>query len=167
MKTAILSGVLILSGLTAASCAKPEPAPPPSPAPSAQSASQEALGKMNRDFAAALNAKDAKKAASYYAEDAVLYPPGEPPVHGREAIEAYWKGAIEQGGIRDASVETIDAKSSGDLGYEIGQFVATVNGPDGQPMTDRGRFVELLRRGPDGVWYSIMGMWNAHPPEGK
>lgn len=164
MKSALLSSLVILSGLTAASCGKPEPAPAPSPVSSTRSASKEELGKMNRDFAAALNAKDAKKAASYYAVDAVLYPPGEAPVHGREAIEAYWRGAIEQGGIREASVETIDAGSSGDLGYEIGTFVATVNGPEGKPMTDRGRFVELLRREPDGVWYSIMGMWNAPPP---
>jgi uncharacterized protein (TIGR02246 family) len=167
MKTTFLSGLLIISGLAAASCAKSEPGPAPPPVTPSPSASQEELGKMNRDFAAALNARDAKKAASYYTADAVLYPPGEPPVRGREAIEAYWRGALEQGGIRDASVETIDAKSSGDLGYEIGTFVATVNGPDGQPMTDRGRFVELLRREPDGVWYSTMGMWNAPPPEAK
>lgn len=122
---------------------------------------------MNRDFATALNAKDAKRAASYYTEDAVLYPPGEAPVRGREAIEAYWRAAIESGGVRDASVETIDARSSGDLGYEIGSFTLTANGPDGKPITDRGRYVELLRREADGSWYSTMGMWNAPPPETK
>lgn len=120
---------------------------------------------MNRDFVVALNAKDAKLAASYYTEDAVLYPPGEAPVSGREAIEAYWKGALESGGVRDASVETIDAGSSGDLGYEIGSFSLTAKGPDGRPIIDSGRFVELLRRGADGRWYSTMGMWNAPAPQ--
>jgi ketosteroid isomerase-like protein len=66
-----------------------------SPVSSSQSASREELGKMNRGFVAALNAKD--------------------------------------------------AQSSGNLGYEIGTFVLTANGPDGKPMIDRGRFVELLR----------------------
>lgn len=127
------------------------------------SASKIELGQMNRDFAAALNAKDAKMAASLYTEDAILIPPGEAIVRGRADIEAYWKGAIESGGVRDVSVETIDAQSSGDFGYEIGTFVLTATGPDGKPVKDRGRYVELLKRGPDGKWYSTAGIWNAAP----
>jgi uncharacterized protein (TIGR02246 family) len=127
------------------------------------SASKFELGQMNRDFAAALNAKDAKAAAAAYAEDAVLIPPGEALVRGREAIEEYWKGAIELGGIRDVSVETMDAHSSGSLGYETGSFELTVNGPDGEAVTDRGRYIELLKRTPDGRWLSTHGIWNASP----
>jgi len=121
------------------------------------------LGQMNRDFAAALNAKDAKAAAALYTEDAVLIPPGEPLVRGREAIEEYWRGAIESGGVRDVSVETMDALSSGSLGYETGSFVLTANGPDGEAVIDRGRYIELLRREPDGRWLSTHGIWNASP----
>jgi uncharacterized protein (TIGR02246 family) len=120
---------------------------------------------MNRDFAAALNAKDAAAAAACYAENAVLVPPGQPLVRGRAAIEAYWKGFLEEAGGRDVSVGTIDAKSSGDLGYEIGSFALTVDGPDGQPVTHRGRFIELLEKGPDGRWLSTAGIWNDSPPE--
>ena len=127
------------------------------------SASQAELGQMNRDFAAALNAKDAKAAAALYTEDAILIPPGEPLVRGREAIEEYWKGAIESGGVRDVSVETIDALSSGSLGYETGSYELTANGPDGEAVTDRGRYIEVLRREPDGRWLSTHGIWNASP----
>ena len=127
------------------------------------SASRIELGQMNRGFGAALNAKDAKAAAALYTEDAVLIPPGEPLVRGREAIEEYWRGAIELGGIREVSVETMDALSSGSLGYETGSFVLTVNGPDGEAVIDRGRYIELLRREPDGRWLSTHGIWNASP----
>jgi len=127
------------------------------------SASKVELGQMNRDFAAALNAKDAKMAASLYTEDAVLIPPGEALVRGRANIEAYWKAAIESGGVRDVSVETIDAQSSGALGYEIGTFALTANGPNGEAVKDKGRYIELLKRGPDGKWYSTAGIWNASP----
>ena len=116
------------------------------------SASKVELGQMNRDFASALNAKDA-----------VLIPPGEPLVRGREAIEEYWRGAIESGGVRDVSVETMDALSSGSLGYEIGSFVLTTNGADGEAVIERGRYIELLRREPDGRWLSTHGIWNASP----
>jgi len=127
------------------------------------SASRTELGQMNRDFAAALNAKDAKAAAALYTEDAVLFPPGEAMVQGRAAIEEYWRGALESGGVRDVSVETMDARSSGSLGYETGNFVLTANGPDGKPVVDRGRYVELLRREADGKWLSTHGIWNASP----
>lgn len=127
------------------------------------STSKVELGQMNRDFAAALNAKDAQAAAALYTEDAVLIPPGEPLVRGREAIEEYWRGAIESGGVRDVSVETMDALSSGSLGYETGSFVLTANGPDGVAVIDRGRYIELLRREPDGRWLSTHGIWNASP----
>jgi len=125
------------------------------------SASKIELGQMNRDFAAALNAKDAKAAAALYTEDAVLIPPGEPLVRGRQAIEEYWRGAIESGGVRDVSVETMDASSSGSLGYETGSYVLTANGPDGEAVVEKGRYIELLQRQPDGRWLSTHGIWNA------
>ena len=127
------------------------------------SASRVELGQMNRDFAAALNAKDPTTAAGLYTEDAVLIPPGEPIVRGRLAIEEYWRNALELGGVRDVSVETMDALSSGSLGYETGSFVLTVNGPDGEAVIEKGRYIELLRRDPDGQWRSTHGIWNSSP----
>lgn len=150
--------LFIVALLALAGCIVPE-----NPAQTEVSATAAELGQMNRDFAAALNAKDAKTAAGLYTEDAVLIPPGEPLVRGRAAIEEYWRGAIEGGGVRDVSVETMNALSSGSLGYETGSFALTVNGPDGEPLVERGRYVELLRRQPDGRWLSTHGIWNASP----
>ena len=150
--------LLIVVTLTLGACSGQEGAPDVE-----VSASKAELGQMNRDFAAALNAKDAKAAAALYAEDAVLIPPGEPLVRGREAIEEYWRGAIESGGVRDVSVETMDALSSGSLGYEAGSFALTSNGADGSAVIERGRYIELLRREPDGRWLSTHGIWNASP----
>jgi ketosteroid isomerase-like protein len=150
--------LLLMSVLVLNACSGPEVS-----VETEGSASRVELGQMNRDFAAALNAKDAKAAAALYTETAILSPPGEPIVQGRQAIEEYWRSAIESGAIREVSVETMDAHSSGSLGYETGSFVLTVNGPDGKPMVDRGRYIELLRRESDGAWRSTHGIWNASP----
>ena len=64
---------------------------------------------------------------------------------------------------RDASVETIDEQSSGTLGYEIGTYTLTVNGPNCEAVKESGRCIELLKRGPDGKWYSTAGIWNVSP----
>ena len=55
------------------------------------------------------------------------------------------------------------AQSSGSLRYETGRFVLTVDGPDGEPLVETGRYVELLRREADGTWRSTHGIWNASP----
>jgi ketosteroid isomerase-like protein len=121
------------------------------------------LSQMNKDFAKALLAKDAVAASMLYTEDASLLPPNEPIVTGRDNIRQYWQGAID-GGIIDVSVSTIATGSNGDLGYEIGRYRMTVKQPDGTPLTENGKYTELLRRSEDGTWKSIYGIWNADSP---
>lgn len=124
-----------------------------------KSASVEELGQMNRDFAKALIAGDAAAAAIVYDENASLLPPNEPIVTGRANIQKYWQGAIDAG-IIDAKVQTIDAKSDGDLGYEIGTFELTFAGENGENVVDKGKYTEILKRNAEGKWVSIYGMWS-------
>jgi ketosteroid isomerase-like protein len=126
-----------------------------------KTATLEELGKMNRDFAKALVAKDATAAANLYDENASLLPPNEPIVTGRENIKKYWQGAIDAGLIA-ASVKTIDASNDGDLGYEIGTFELKFQGKDGTIITDIGKYTEVLKRNSEGKWISIYGMWSAN-----
>lgn len=121
------------------------------------------LGQMNRDFANALNAKDSVAAAKCYDENASLLPPNEAIITGRANIQSYWKGAIDAGLI-DATVKTIDAKSNGDLGYEIGTYQLRFLGPKGDTIVDTGKFTEILERNADGKWMSTYGMWSANEP---
>jgi ketosteroid isomerase-like protein len=124
-----------------------------------KSATVEELGQMNRDFAKALVAGDAAAAAIVYDENASLLPPNEPIVTGRTKIQEYWQGAIDAG-IVDAKVKTIDAKSDGDLGYEIGTFELTFAGEDGNEIVEMGKYTEILKRNAEGKWISIYGMWS-------
>jgi ketosteroid isomerase-like protein len=132
-------------------------------AESHKSATVEELGQMNRDFAKALNEKDALAAAILYDENASILPPNEPIVTGRENIQAYWQGAIDAG-IIDASVKTIDAKSSGDLGYEIGMYTLRFLGAQKDTLVETGKYTEILKRNEEGKWISIYGMWSSNEP---
>jgi ketosteroid isomerase-like protein len=124
------------------------------------------LSQMNKDFAKALLAKDAAAASMLYTEDASLLPPNEAIVTGRKNIQQYWQGAIDAG-IIDVSVATIATGSNGDLGYEIGQYQMTIRQPDGQALTEKGKYAELLKRNENGTWKSIYGIWNADPLPSK
>jgi len=121
------------------------------------------LGQMNRDFAKALVAKDAAAAASVYDVNASLLPPNEQIITGRANIQAYWQGAIDAGLI-EAKVETIDAGSDGNLGYEIGTFELKFQLEDGTILVDVGKYTEILQRNEEGYWISLYGMWSANEP---
>ncbi len=120
----------------------------------------EELSQMNRDFAAALNNKDAAAAANCYTEDATVLPPNEATVSGKANIQKYWEGALAAGAF-DVAVASITTGSNGDLGYEIGRFSMSTRDSTGKVTTERGKYIELLKRGDDGKWKSIHGIWNA------
>ena len=122
-------------------------------------ATAEELSQMNRDFAKALNAKDAVAAANCYTEDATILPPGEAPVTGRANIQKYWEGAVAAGAF-DVDVATISTNSNGDLGYEVGRFQLSTKDSTGKVTTERGKYIELLKRDKDGKWKSTHGIWN-------
>jgi ketosteroid isomerase-like protein len=125
-------------------------------------ATPEELSQMNKDFAKALNNKDAMAASLLYSEDASLLPPNESIVTGRENIRKYWQAALDAG-TSDVSVSTISTGSDGDLGYEIGRFQLNYPGADGKMIVEKGKYTEILRRTADGKWISINGIWNSDP----
>ena len=131
-----------------------------------KTATPEELSQMNKDFAKALNEKDAEAASLLYAENASLLPPNEPIVTGRENIKNYWQGALDAG-TTNVSVSTISTGSSGDLGYEIGRFELSYPDPDGKLIVEKGKYTEILQRMADGKWISIYGIWNSDPPSSE
>jgi len=126
----------------------------------------EELSQMNKDFAKALNDKDAVAASLLYSEDASLLPPNEQIVTGRENIKNYWQGALDAG-TNNVSVSTISTGSNGDLGYEIGRFTLSYPGEDGKMIVEKGKYTEILKRTADGKWISIYGIWNSDPSQSE
>jgi ketosteroid isomerase-like protein len=98
------------------------------------------LDKLAREFESAFNAKDAKKIAALYAEDAVVMPPNRPMVKGRAAIAADiqrdWSG-----GVTNLKLMPFDSAIIGDRGYEAGTSTVSING---KPMS--GKYVVIYKR---------------------
>jgi len=129
---------------------------------SPEQATTEELSQMNKDFAKAINNKDAVAASLLYSENASLLPPNEPIVTGRENIQKYWKAALDAGTI-NVSVSTISTGSNGNLGYEIGRFQLSYPGADKKMIVEKGKYTEILKRTADGKWIFIYGIWNSDP----
>jgi ketosteroid isomerase-like protein len=80
-------------------------------------------------------------------------------IKGREGIEAVWSGVIQMG-AKGVVFTTVDVYGSGDLAYEVGNYVLTIQ-PEGQePIEDKGKYVVVWKQIADGSWKMHVDIWN-------
>lgn len=124
---------------------------------------EDAVSKTRSAFIAALEGGDAKAASRVYTQEARLLPPSAELLRGREAIEAFWRAGLDAG-ISDVELETLELERRDGLAYEIGRYALGLKPSDGGPLVDRGRYVLVHARQPDGSWQRAVEMFN---PDGR
>jgi uncharacterized protein (TIGR02246 family) len=114
-------------------------------------------------FSDAFNRGDVTALAAMYDTGAVVLAPNAPPMRGRQNIEAFWAGARQQGfktvNLVVNSVELIDGHA-----IELGTYTLVVQPPGQGEITDRGKYMVLWRRQPDGTWKLYRDMFNTSMP---
>ncbi len=117
----------------------------------------------NRQFVEAYNRGDAAGCSEAYTENARLLPPDAPMMQGRQAIQAFWQGAMDMG-IRSVALESMDFELGGDdMGREIGTAVLNIQTPDGQMVTQHAKYVVVWKRQASGAWKWDTDIWNTMP----
>jgi uncharacterized protein (TIGR02246 family) len=115
---------------------------------------------VNDRFCAALAAGDASAAGNVYAADARLLAAGSEPIHGRAAIEAFWKNGIASG-IAGATLETDHVIERDDVVVEIGEYRLRLDSPDGSG-SDVGKYLVVHQRAADGEWQWAVDIFNTN-----
>lgn len=120
-----------------------------------------ALAKLDDEWSAAAATRDADRVASFYAEDAIAYPPNEPVAVGREAAKKVWAAYLAEPSF-SISWKTVHAEvaASGDLGFTAGTYEDSFKGPDGTMVHETGKYLCTWKRQRDGSWKAIHDMWN-------
>ncbi len=108
--------------------------------------------------------KDVEKTISYWSDDAVIIPSGQPVVEGKAAIRAFVTSSFQIPGfkIRWQSEKPVFSPD-GKLAYMRSNNSMTVPGPNGTPLTVPGRGITIWRLEPDGQWRCTMDIWNDPP----
>ncbi len=101
------------------------------------------------------NDRDAAAHAALYAEDAVLLPPNQPAVFGREAIRATVAEEMAAGGT--VEVEDLEVVVAGSHAYKAGRY--RVSNSEGE-LLDRGKYIEIWTH-TDGEWLIHRDIWNS------
>jgi ketosteroid isomerase-like protein len=127
-------------------------------------AERAALFRLDKAWAQAAAAKEVERVLSFWADDARVFPPGQPAVVGKEALRQYVSGGFAVPGF-SIQWQTSDfvVSASGDVAYGVGTNTVTVNSPEGKPLTERGRAVTVWRKDPGGEWKCVIDIWNAEP----
>ena len=124
----------------------------------------DALMKLSRDWSALAATAPIDDWIDFWADDAVMMPPGLPPVRGKAAIRQYVEAAAQVPGFQIRwEPESVHVSQSGDLAYMFERNVVTINDPQGNPVTVHGKVVTVWRKDADGSWRNVVDMWNEAP----
>jgi ketosteroid isomerase-like protein len=126
--------------------------------------SADEIKQADKEWLAAVVAKDLDRSVSFWADDAVVQPPGQPAVVGAVAIRQYVSEGFRQPGfsVTWQSSEPI-VSSSGDMAYTLSSNQFTFQDPQGKLVTIRGKGVVVWRRQSDGRWKCAVDSWNPEP----
>jgi ketosteroid isomerase-like protein len=121
-----------------------------------------AIKQADKEWLQAAAAKDVDRTVAFWTEDAVIQPPGQPAVVGKEAIRRYVSDAFKQPGFSILWLSGEPTLSSaGDMAYTLGTNQITFQDAKGAVVKVRGRGVVVWRRQRDGQWKSAVDTWNA------
>jgi uncharacterized protein (TIGR02246 family) len=121
-----------------------------------------AISKLLKEFTTAFASKDAAKMAAFYTEDATFNPPNEPPVRGRQAIQAYMQRMFDDG-TPSLSLTPVESAISGNIAYSYETYTFTFT-PKGAPaMTDKGKALVVYKQ-VGGKWLLAHDIFNSSEP---
>ena len=97
----------------------------------------------------------------YYAQDAIVNPPNAPAIKGHDAIVAMLKTFPA---TSDLKVEILEVNGAGNIAYVYGTYSMVVTPPGGEPVSDKGKYVEVWKRQADGSWKVAIDTFNSDLP---
>jgi uncharacterized protein (TIGR02246 family) len=128
---------------------------------SSGSADEQAIRKLDKEWSAAAQSKDAGRMLAYYAEDASAFPFNAPIATGKEQIQKLWAGLMSMPEFSLSFAPTkIEVAKSGDLAYDVGTFELKFNDANGNPTTEIGKYVVVWKKQPDKQWKVAADIFN-------
>ncbi|MEL4456497.1 alpha/beta fold hydrolase [Lutimonas vermicola] len=91
-----------------------------------------------------------------YTSDGIIYPPGAPPIIGRNAIATFWK-TVSKRGMHSLQLHLVDLEISGDLLIANGKYSMR---NEQNEILDIGKFIAIYRN-ENNKWYLQTDMFNS------
>lgn len=132
---------------------------------------EQAIRAADAEMLKALQAKDLNHFMSFYADEASFFPVEEPIAMGKETIRATWERYLAIPGFANPrwQITKIEISRSGDLAYTQGTYETSLEDVQGKSVTERGKWVDVWKKQPDGAWRIVADISNTDslPPTHK
>jgi ketosteroid isomerase-like protein len=119
---------------------------------------------LDAQWSKSAGAHDLDSIVSYYSDDAILLPPNAPAATNKQSIRASWADLAVPGVSLSWQASKVEVAKSGDLAYSTGTYTLAMKDPQGKPITDKGKFMEVWKRQPDGRWKAVADTYNSDLP---
>lgn len=126
---------------------------------------ESAIRATDAQWLATVKTRNAEKSASFWSDDASIFPPDAAPIIGKQAIRAYVAGAFASPDFSiDWKTDKVVVALSGDMAYSTGSDVFTFRTPDHKLVTEHTNGVVVWKKQADGSWKAAIDIWNAEKP---
>jgi ketosteroid isomerase-like protein len=150
-RTNALTAALAAFAIAAAACAG-------APQEEFTRADADAIRKVDADFVAAFNAKEADKILGMYTDNSVFMPPNAPTLRGTQPLKSFF-GDMFARGATDLRMDPTDIAGHGPIAYQSGSYSLTTG-----TTRDRGKFLFVMRK-MAGNWRLEYTMWSSDLPQ--
>jgi ketosteroid isomerase-like protein len=111
---------------------------------------------------------DVVKIGSIFCDDAVLMPPNETSLYGKDEAMEWWGEYFESFKVTVLNVTERDVRLVGDQAIELFTYMIAIDPVrGGDRIRDDGRSLTVWRREPDGIWRVLEMIWNSIRPIGS
>ena len=127
----------------------------------------EKIMQISKEWAQAAAAKDVEKTVSFWADDAFLAAPGQPPLKGKQAIRSMVEESFKIPGFSITwQPQSVEVSGSGDMAYMIEDSQVSVPDSTGKPVLMATKAVSIWRKQADGSWKNVVDI-STPGPENK
>jgi ketosteroid isomerase-like protein len=161
-KPAVVSWLVLcsLSVLSMTSCNSSQQSPSDT-----RAADEAAVRKADADWVKAAQTKKVDDWVAFYTDDAAVLPPNDKTATGKDNISKIITGLL---GLPNLSVSwtptKVEVAKASDLAYLYGTYQLSFTGPDGKPVDDHGKTLEIWKKQADGNWKCIVDTWSTDLP---
>lgn len=130
--------------------------------PGDTSAAVQAVNAAGDREIAAVSSGNVDSVLPVFTSDAVLMPPNEAAVHGRDSLRIWAQGMYQQFSLSGRYISS-DVTVAGDWAIQRYTYALTLTPKaGGRPIEERGKGIHVYRRQPDGGWLIAQDIWNSN-----
>jgi len=124
------------------------------------SRAEAAVRAITQEWVLACNTKHLDDLLELYSSDALVLRSNYPPIRGAAAVREFFFGALDAG-LGEVEIEPLRVDVIGDLAYEAGRCKALIPSSTGKRREERGKYLWVLQRQPNGEWKVVADCWSS------